>query len=59
MQLGLVLQILLAAAIIAGAYATRERRKGKDRRGMSRGGRRAADGAAASAVLAPHPPKAT
>jgi hypothetical protein len=50
MQLSLVLQILLVAAIVAGVagvYACRDRRSSKDRRRASRGGRRAGDGAVA------------
>jgi hypothetical protein len=45
-QLGLVFQILLLVAIVAGIF-TWDRRASQDRRSSNRAGRRTADGAAA------------
>jgi hypothetical protein len=53
MQLVLVFEILLLVAIVAGVFAGWDRRSGRDRRRASRGGRRAADGAAAAIVEQP------
>jgi hypothetical protein len=53
MQLVVVFEILLLVAIVAGVFAGWDRRSGRDRRRASRGGRRAADGAAAAIVEQP------
>jgi len=53
--LGLIFQILLLIAIVAGVFVSWDPRSGKDRRGAGRGGRREADGAAATMEEEPAP----